>query len=164
MKIFEICEAIDQREADELLRSLIAANDPVAKYFQQTRYDTRHSTIDAAQRAAERMWHKERYDKEQRNRDVKSDTMPVSKFQISPEKEPKAPTKKEREPADWGDRFYGNQHTGALGRGLELDIDMDQRGLKTIGKGINAVKKAFSPVSSIAKAFGAGMQKAPSRK
>jgi hypothetical protein len=164
MKIVEICEAIDQKEADELLKSLVTANDPVAKYFQQTRYNPIHTTIDSAQRAAERMWHKEKYDKEQRNRDVKADTTPASKFQFNPEKEPKAPTKKDRDPADWGDRFYGNQHTGALGRGLDLDIDMDQRGLKTIGKGINAVKKAFSPVSSIAKAFGAGMQKAPSRK
>lgn len=164
MKIVEICEAIDQKEADELLKSLVTANDPVAKYFQQTRYNPIHTTIDSAQRAAERMWHKEKYDKEQRNLDVKADSTPASKFQLNPEKEPKAPTKKERDPADWGDRFYGNQHTGGLGRGLDLDIDMDQRGLKTIGKGINAVKKAFSPVSSIAKAFGAGMQKAPSRK
>lgn len=162
MKIVEICEAIDQREADELLKSLVAANDPVAKYFQQTRYNPIHTTIDSAQRAAERMWHKEQRSKEQHGLNTKADN--TSKLQFKPEKEPKEPTKKERDPVDWGDRFYGNQHTGSLGRGLDLDIDMDQKGLKTIGRGINVVKKAFSPVSSIAKAFGAGMQKAPSRK
>ena len=163
MKIVEICEAIDQREADELLRSLVAAGDPVAKYFQQTRYDSRHTTIDSAQRAAERMWHKEQRSKEPKSNDTPTTTTP--KNQLKPEKEPKQPkepVKKERDPEDWGDRFYGNQHTGS--RGLGLDIDMDQRGLQTIGKGISAVKKAFSPVSSIAKAFSAGMQKAPSRK
>jgi hypothetical protein len=161
MKIVEICEAIDQKEADELLKSLVASGDPSAKFFQQTRYDPRHTTIDSAQRAAERMWHKEQRSKEQRSQDTTLNTEP--KLQIKqPEKTPKEPVKKEREPADWGDRFYGNQYTGS--RGLGLDIDMDQRGLQTIGKGISAVKKAFSPVSSIAKAFSAGMQKAPSRK
>lgn len=161
MKIVEICEAIDQKEADELLKSLVASGDPSAKFFQQTRYDPRHTTIDSAQRAAERMWHKEQRSKEQRSQDTTLNTEP--KLQIKqPEKTPKEPAKKEREPVDWGDRFYGNQYTGS--RGLGLDIDMDQRGLQTIGKGISAVKKAFSPVSSIAKAFSAGMQKAPSRK
>ena len=107
------------------------------------------------------MWHKEQRSKEQRSQDTTS--KPEPKLQTKqPEKTPKEPVKKEREPADWGDRFYGNQYTGS--RGLGLDIDMDQRGLQTIGKGISAVKKAFSPVSSIAKAFSAGMQKAPSRK
>ena len=162
MKIVEICEAIDQSEADELLRSLVSAGDPVAKYFQQTRYDTRHTTIDSAQRAAERMWHREQRRKEQSDKSTSVSDTP--KFQVTPKAEPKEPVKKERDPADWGDRFYGNQHTGSLGRGLDLDIDMDQRGLQTIGKGISAVKKAFSPVSSIAKAFSAGMQKAPSKK
>ena len=162
MKIVEICEAIDQSEADELLKSLVAAGDPVAKYFQQTRYDPRHTTIDSAQRAAERMWHKEQRSKAQADKTTSATDTP--KFQVTPKTEPKEPAKKERDPADWGDRFYGNQHTGSLGRGFDLDIDMDQRGLKTIGKGINAVKKAFSPVSTIAKAFSTGMQKAPSRK
>jgi len=69
-----------------LLKSLVTANDPVAKYFQQTRYNPIHTTIDSAQRAAERMWHKEKYDKEQRNRDVKADTTPASKFQYQPRK------------------------------------------------------------------------------
>lgn len=163
MKIVEICEAIDQREADELLKSLVAAGDPTAKYFQQTRYNPVHTTIDSAQRAAERMWHKEQRSKEQRSKDTTADDIP--KFQPKLDKEPKLPkepVKKDREPVDWGDRFYGNQYTGS--RGLGLDIDMDQRGLQTIGKGISAVKKAFSPVSSIAKAFSAGMQKAPSIK
>lgn len=163
MKIVEICEAIDQKEADELLKSLVASGDPTAKFFQQTRYDPRHTTIDSAQRAAERMWHREQRSKEQRSQDTTVDNVPKFQTKLDKEpKQPKEPAKKEREPVDWGDRFYGNQHTGS--RGLGLDIDMDQRGLKTIGKGINAVKKAFSPVSSIAKAFGAGMQKAPSRK
>jgi hypothetical protein len=162
MKIVEICEAIDQKEADELLKSLVAAGDPTAKYFQQTRYDPRHTTIDSAQRAAERMWHSEQRRKTQQTQEPKSVDAPKAQFKL--DKEVERPAKKEREPADWGDRFYGNQHTGSLSRGMELDIDFDQKGLKTIGKGISAVKKAFSPVSSIAKAFGAGMQKAPSRK
>lgn len=163
MKIVEICEAIDQREADELLKSLVAADDPTAKYFQQTRYNPVHTTIDSAQRAAERMWYRDQRSKDQRSGDTTPDATP--KFQSKPSTVPRtAPTKKERSPADWGDRFHGNQHTGSLGSGSGLDIDMDQRGLKTIGRGISAVKKAVTPVSSIARAFSAGMQKAPSKK
>ena len=163
MKIVEICEGIDQAEADEVLKALVASGDPSAKYFQQTRYNPVHTTIDSAQRAAERMWHNEQRKKErQQAAQVSSDDKP--KFKSNPKKEIDRPAKKEREPADWGDRFYGNQHTGSLGRNASLDIDFDQKGLQTIGKGINAVKKAFKPVSSIAKAFSAGMQKAPSKK
>lgn len=163
MKIVDICEAIDQREADDLLKSLVAAGDPTAKYFQQTRYNPVHTTIDAAQRAAERMWHKEQRSKN--TAQPTSDNKPRGELTLKTKPtDPEKTTKKERDPIDWGDRFYGNQHTGSLGRGLELDIDMDQKGLKTIGQGIKAVKKAFSPVSSIAKAFSAGMQKAPGRK
>lgn len=56
MRINELFEAIDQKEADEVLRGLIATGDSVtAKYFMQTRYDPRHASIDSAQRAAERM-------------------------------------------------------------------------------------------------------------
>lgn len=56
MRINELFEAIDQKEADEVLRGLIATGDSVAaRYFMQTRYDPRHASIDSAQRAAERM-------------------------------------------------------------------------------------------------------------
>ena len=164
MRLVEIFESIDQREADELLRSLVSAGDPVAKYFQQTRYDTRYTTIDAAQRAAERMWHREHRNKERNHPDDIKNTDNSTKFHVNKPNDFAKPVKKQKEPADWGDRFHGNQHTGSLGHGVDLDIDFDQQGLKTIGKGINAVKKAFRPVSSIAKAFGTGMQKAPVRK
>jgi hypothetical protein len=162
MKISDIIvEAIDQKEADELLKSLVSANDPVAKYFQQTRYNPIHTTIDSAQRAAERMWHKEKRNNEPHNQDTKV----TPKFQLKPEKEP---TKKpERDPADWGDRFYGNKYTGSLGRGgtigdVDLDIDFSQQGLKTIGKTIGAAKAVAKPFSNLAKAFKAGINKAPS--
>ena len=161
MKIVEICEAIDQREADEVLKALVASGDPSAKYFQQTRYNPVHTTIDSAQRAAERMWHNEQRKKEKQSQEQPT---PVQKTStVSPKRrDVESEPKKQREPADWGDRFYGNQYTGS--RGLGIDVDFDQQGLRTIGKGINAVKKAFSPVSSIAKAFSAGMQKAPAKK
>jgi hypothetical protein len=167
MKIVEICEAIDQKEADELLKSLVAASDPAAKYFQQTRYDPRHTTIDSAQRAAERMWNAEQRRKERQTQAPKSADAP--KAQIKIDKEIERPAKKEREPADWGDRFYGNQHTGSLGRSaslgdVDLNIDFDQKGLKTIGKTIGAVKAASKPFSNLATAFKAGMNKAPSKR
>jgi len=60
MRIRDLFEAIDQKEADEVLRSLVATGDSVtARYFMQTRYDPRHTSIDSAQRAAERMAKKE---------------------------------------------------------------------------------------------------------
>jgi hypothetical protein len=60
MRIRDLFEGIDQKEADEVLRGLVATGDSVtARYFMQTRYDPRHSSIDSAQRAAERMAKKE---------------------------------------------------------------------------------------------------------
>ena len=59
MKINDIIltEQIDQKEADMVYQSLIAAGDPydkeVAKEFQSTRLDPRYTSIDAAQQAAE---------------------------------------------------------------------------------------------------------------
>jgi hypothetical protein len=60
MRIHDLFEGIDQKEADDVLRSLVATGDSVtARYFMQTRYDPRHTSIDSAQRAAERMAKKE---------------------------------------------------------------------------------------------------------
>jgi len=167
MKISDIIvESIDQQEADEVLKSLFASGDPVAKYFQQTRYNPVHSSIDSAQRAAERMYHADRRRQELRKTSttVKKDTtkfQPIDKSDLS--------NKKERDPADWGDRFYGNQYTGSLGRSaslgdVDLGIDFDQTGLKTVGKAIGAVKSVTKPFSNIMTAFKSGMNKAPNRR
>jgi len=56
MRLKEMFESINQKEADEVMRGLVASGDSVtANYFMQTRYDSRHTSIDSAQRAAERM-------------------------------------------------------------------------------------------------------------
>lgn len=167
MKISDIIvEAIDQAEADEVLKSLVTSNDPAAKFFQQTRYDPRHTSIDSAQRAAERM-----ASIEAKRKGSQPNSNPVTdKFNASADKMPKVkPEKVERDPADWGDRFYGNRYTGSLGKGgkigdVDLDIDFSQRGLKTIGKTIGAAKAVAKPFTNLAKAFKAGMDKAPSRR
>ena len=167
MKISDIiAEAIDQKEADEVLKSLVASGDPAAKFFQQTRHDPRHTSIDSAQRAAERMAAAEQKRKTaQQNEPARS----VNPAQASLKK-PAAPVKTTKtEPADYSDRFYGNRYTGSLGRGasigdVDLGIDFDQSGLKTIGKTIGAAKAVAKPFSNLAKAFKAGMNKAPSKR
>lgn len=55
MRIHELFEQIDPREAEQVLRSLRANNDPAAKYFAMTSQNPLHTTIDSAQRAAEQM-------------------------------------------------------------------------------------------------------------
>ena len=166
MKISDIIlEAVDQKEADEVLKSLVASGDPSAKFFQQTRYNPVHSSIDSAQRAAERMAQAEQ------KRKASSQTTAVTKPQASavrqaPKQEPK---KAERDLSDYSDSFYGNRYTGSLGRGaslgdVDLAIDFDQAGLKTIGKTIGAVKAAAKPFSNLATAFKAGMSKAPGKR
>lgn len=166
MKISDIIlEAVDQKEADEILKSLVASGDPSAKFFQQTRYNPVHSSIDSAQRAAERMAQAEQ------KRKASSQPTAATKSQASAVKqEPKQVLKKQdRDPEDWGDRFYGNRYTGSLGRGaslgdIDLGIDFDQSGLQTIGKTIGAVKAAAKPFSNLATAFKAGMNKAPGKR
>jgi hypothetical protein len=100
----------------------------------------------------------------------KKSVKPATKDVVNPQpsvKAPKAePKNAERDPEDWGDRFYGNRYTGSLGKGaslgdVDLDIDFDQQGLKTIGNTIGAAKAAVKPFSNLAKAFKAGMNKAP---
>lgn len=166
MKISDIiAEAIDQSEADKVLRSLVASGDPTAKYFQQTRHNAVHTTIDSAQRAAERM--------------ARADTDRQAASTTSVPTKKTAPTAKipaetdvksaERLPADYGDRFYGNQYTGSLGRGarlgdVDLDIDFDQQGLQTIGKTIGAVKSVAKPFRNLATAFRAGINRAPGKR
>lgn len=167
MKINEIIvEAIDQKEADEVLKSLVASGDPAAKFFQQTRYNPIHSSIDSAQRAAERLAQAEQKRKTSTNSSDKVGKTASRDIKQEPKNEPK---KQSREPGDWGDRFYGNRYTGSLDRGaslgdVDLDIDFDQRGLKTIGKTIGAVKSATRPISKLATAFKAGMNAAPSKR
>jgi len=166
MKISDIIlEAVDQKEADEVLKSLVASGDPSAKFFQQTRYNPVHSSIDSAQRAAERMAQAEQ------KRKASSQTTAATKPQASavrqtPKQEPK---KVERDPSDYSDSFYGNRYTGSLGRGaslgdVDLGIDFDQSGLKTIGKTIGAVKAAAKPFSNLATAFKAGMSRATGKR
>lgn len=83
MRINELFEAIDQKEADELLRGLIATGDSVtARYFMQTRYDPRHTSIDSAQRAAERM----------AKRDLERDSNKPNQFKTDKPETPKAST------------------------------------------------------------------------
>lgn len=165
MKISEIVEAIDQKEADELLKSLVAVGDPVAKYFQQTRYDTRHTTIDSAQRAAERMWHKEQRSKEPKNKSTAEPTVePKSKFTYTTA--PK--TDKDKQSPDWGDDFYGNRYTGSLNKGRSFEpgdlgklmgVDPDS----FIGRTAGAISKVKKPISTLAKAFKIGVDSATKR-
>lgn len=166
MKISDIIvEAIDQSEADKVLRSLVASGDPTAKYFQQTRYNSVHTTIDSAQRAAERM---ARADADRQSASTTSvptkKTAPTAKIPAKTDAKPA-----ERLPADYGDRFYGNQYTGSLGRGarlgdVDLDIDFDQQGLQTIGKTIGAVKSVAKPFRNLDTAFRAGINRAPGKR
>ncbi len=80
MRIRDLFEAIDQKEADEVLRSLVATGDSVtARYFMQTRYDPRHTSIDSAQRAAERMAKKEQERSTSNNKPVQTN---VPKAQV----------------------------------------------------------------------------------
>lgn len=164
MKISDIIvESIDQKEADDVLKSLVASGDPAAKYFQQTRYNPVHTSIDSAQRAAERLWHAEQRRKETQKSIPKKDPA------VKPTLAPSNTAAKRKDPADWGDRFYGNQYTGSLGRGasladVDLDIDFDQKGLQTIGKTIGAAKAAVKPFSNVMTAFKAGMNRAPSKR
>jgi len=55
MRLHELFEEIDQADAEAVYKSLVATNDPAAQYFQQTRYNRAHTTVDSAQRAAERL-------------------------------------------------------------------------------------------------------------
>jgi hypothetical protein len=166
MKISDIIlEAVDQKEADEVLKSLVASGDPSAKFFQQTRYNPVHSSIDSAQRAAERMAQAEQKRKASPQATAATKTQASAVRQQSKQK----PEKQDRDPEDYSDRFYGNRYTGSLGRGarlgdVDLDIDFDQSGLQTIGKTIGAVKAAAKPFSNLATAFKAGMSKAPSKR
>ena len=163
MKINEIIvEDIDQKAADDVLRSLVASGDPAAKYFQQTRHDNIHKSIDSAQRAAERMAKAEA--DRQSARTAASTAKNAAPVAAKPSAKPA-----EKLPKDYGDRFYGNQYTGSLGRGarladIDLDIDFDQKGLKTIGKTIDIAKSAAKPFSNLATAFKAGMNKAPGKR
>tara|TARA_R110002074_G_scaffold310910_1_gene481800 strand:- start:1578 stop:2105 length:528 start_codon:yes stop_codon:yes gene_type:complete len=65
MKINDIVltEAVDQVEASQLYTALISSNDPylkrIAYYFQSTRNDQKHTTVDSAQQAAEGMVRRE---------------------------------------------------------------------------------------------------------
>ncbi len=104
MRINELFEAIDQKEADEVLRSVVATGDSVtARYFMQTRYDPRHTSIDSAQRAAERMAKKEQ------DRSSTSNPAPITTKQQTPLSAPKAkkdePKAKDFEPAADKDSF-----------------------------------------------------------
>lgn len=68
MKIQELFEEVDQVEAEAVYKSLVATNDPAAKYFQQTRYNRAHTTVDSAQRAAERLARKDLEKKSEKER------------------------------------------------------------------------------------------------
>lgn len=167
MKISDIIvEAIDQSEADKVFKSLVASGDPAAKYFQQTRYNPVHTTIYSAQSAAERMAtaDKQRAAARSTTGVPTKKTAPTAKIPAKTDAKPA-----ERLPADYGDRFYGNQYTGSLGRGarlgdVDLDIDFDQQGLQTIGKTIGAVKSVAKPFRNLATAFRAGINRAPGKR
>ena len=168
MKISDIIiEAIDQKDANEVYNALVADGDHLtAKYFQQTRNSPKYNNIDSAMRAAERMAQAE----QKRKALAKSSEIDSKPTSQNAKQKPKVELKpKERDPEDWGDRFYGNQYTGSLGRSaslgdVDLGIDFDQSGLKTIGKTIGAVKAVAKPFSNLATAFKAGMNKAPSKR
>ena len=96
-------------------------------------------------------------------------TAVTTKPQPTSNKPTVAPKQSIRDPEDYSDNFYGNQYTGSLGKGaslgdVDLGINFNQSGLKTIGKTIGAVKAAAKPFSNLATAFKAGMSKAPSKR
>lgn len=166
MKINEIIvEAIDQKDANEVYNALIADGDHLtAKYFQQTRNSPKYSNIDSAMRAAERM-----ASSEERKKAAQQKTPATAKARPTVDNPTVASKQATRDPEDYSDNFYGNRYTGSLGRGaslgdVDLDIDFDQAGLKTIGKTIGAVKAAAKPFSNLATAFKAGMNKAPGKR
>lgn len=171
MKLREImCERIDQQAADELLRGLIASGDPTAKYFQQTRNDRRHTTIDSAQRAAERMYNK-----------ANSELKKVKNTPVKPTTAAPAPTPKVKQPTDrdtaassaktsYGDRFYGNQYTGSLGRSNaryepgELGRLLGIEPQSAIGRALGTVTSAAKPLYDLKRAFQLGTSFASRRR
>ncbi len=164
MKIVDIIERIDQKEADEVLKSLVSSGDPAAKFFQQTRYDPRHTSIDSAQRAAERMSHAEQKRKSSQERPKDSPTTQTPSVKYTPIKKDK-PSAAD---SDWSDDFYGNRYTGSLNKGRSYEpgdlsrlmgIDPDS----FLGRAAGAVSKVKKPVSTLAKAFKIGVDSATKR-
>ena len=164
MKINDIIvETIDQAEASKVHNALVSSGDNlIARFFQQTRQNPMYTNIASALRAAEQA-----ADDEEKRISAKRSSA-TKKSASAPDTTPNA-NKSIDMPKDYGDRFYGNQYTGSLGRSarlgdVDLGIDFDQTGLKTIGKTIGAAKAVAKPFSNLAKAFKAGMNKAPSKR
>lgn len=119
MKISDIIvEEINQDEANQVLQSLIAAGDPTARYFQITRYQTVHTTIDSAQRAAERMYHRDRElavaranEREKRQQDKDSNDKPEQPTMTGSDKDRIGKTGKK-----WGNQYYADSPRGKLRR------------------------------------------------
>jgi len=140
MKINDIIltEQIDQKEADMVYQSLIAAGDPydkeVAKEFQSTRLDPRYTSIDAAQQAAEtkaRQKTKAKINK-LKNAEAKNE------IKVADPKDHSAEVKKQ-----YSDKFYGNQYVDNPNRPPEFVNDLkkympviDQGFIKGVESGI----------------------------
>lgn len=148
MRYSDLIESIDQTEADAVYRSLKATGDDlVALYFQATRNDTKHTTIDSAQRAAERMAAsaskkiaaaQAAQDDRDRSRSAKRPLTPVPKLSTY------VP------PKEYSDNFRGNQYVqrarAELPPGLKQFLPILDRGLSAaissswgIGKRIGSI-------------------------
>lgn len=110
MRLHELFESnkIDQAEADAVYQSLKASGDHLAAfYFQATRNDAKHSTIDSAQRSAERM-----AAAAQKKIDATKDAAERSKrgSPRSPKGDDLPTLDKYIPPKEYSDKFRGNQY------------------------------------------------------
>jgi hypothetical protein len=116
MKISEIItETIDQQAANDVYFALISDGDTeTARAFQRIRTNPKYNDVNSALQAAIRLAQKERNKKLSAPVQRTADT-PASPQRDTATKQPAAQPPR----GDYSDRFYGNQHTGSLGRKYE---------------------------------------------
>lgn len=164
MKLSDIIiEDTRAAESDEILRQLLALNDPVAPYFASRRQQI--SNPDVAMRRAENDYRLARTRDEknkamQQARKKAGATAPAAPVKPEPvSATPVSRTQPVRTAPGRSDRFYGNQHTGSLGKGYqpgELGQLMGIRPNSAIGKAIAGAKKITKPVGDLKRAFQIG--------
>jgi hypothetical protein len=163
MKISEIItETIDQQAANEVYFALISDGDTeTARAFQRIRTNPKYNDVNSALQAAIRLAQKERNKKLSAPVQRTADT-PASPQRDTSVKQPAAQSPR----GDYSDRFYGNQHTGSLGRKYEpgeLGRLMGIRKDSLVGKTIGVAKQVAKPASDLAKAFRIGKDFAPKK-
>ena len=160
MKINDIIlkEELDQKEADMVYQGLIASGEEydkmVAREFQITRNDPRHTSVDTAQQAAEtraRNKMKKSIDKIKKAEDDGNLTI-----------DPKKDVKKR----DYSDKFYGNQYVDRsfvadLNKYMPIIAVMNEP--DTIGKLGKVLGKGYASGKGLSALLDPGELKSPSK-